>query len=59
VLIKHTKDLPVLDLLNDPKENAKVIQVINTQLKNILRNDLEMNDLGMGKYYDRDEEKIK
>jgi hypothetical protein len=40
VLIKHTKDLPVLDLMNDPKESQKVIQVINTQLKNILRNDL-------------------
>ncbi len=54
MLIKHTKDLPVLNLLNDPKEQMKVIQVINTQLKNILRNDLEMNDLGMGKYYNRE-----
>jgi len=54
VLIKHTKDLPVYDLLNDANDRIKVIQVINTQLKNILRNDLQMNDLGQGKYYNRD-----
>lgn len=45
--------------MNDPKERIKVIQVINTQIKNTLRNELQMNDLGNSKYFDKEEDNLK